>query len=477
MEQSTNLGLNLITDSAEDKAMLFSVWRAKVAGNGNDSNMKIIDEAMGEVNKHFPATGRFVSANGQANADYAVSEGSITRANGQSSHAEGNSTRANGQCSHAEGSATFANGYASHGEGISCSISEDAMCGHAEGLGCKTEGRYAHSEGHNTQAMGENSHTDGLGSYAAYRSQHVFGEYNTEDSKSDATASDRGNYVEIVGNGADKNSRSNARTLDWNGNEELAGDLTIKKGASGEKKISDIVNDVASLKTHFPSTGKFVTHSSNTAGSNYATAEGSGTQALASYSHAEGQNTTCKQGTAMAAHAEGSGTNANGSYSHAEGLDTTAVGVAAHADGKNSTTGEQCAHAEGTSTTASGVASHAEGSHSTASGGSSHAEGYYATASGSNSHAEGTNTVANHKSQHVFGEYNIADASDAAGTARGNYAEVVGNGTSDAARSNARVLDWSGNEKLAGGLTLGMGTADEVTVTAAQLKALLALLS
>ena len=59
----------------------------------------------------------------------------------------------------------------------------------------------------------------------------------------------------------------------------------------------------------------------------------------------------------------------------------------------------------------------------------------------------------------------------------GKYAEVIGNGDSDNARSNARTLDWDGNEELAGGLTLGLGTADEVHITATQLKALLALLT
>lgn len=53
---------------------------------------------------------------------------------------------------------------------------------------------------------------------------------------------------------------------------------------------------------------------------------------------------------------------------------------------------------------------------------------------------------------------------------------MVGNGGSGG-RSNARTLTWTGNESLAGSLTLGMGTVDEVTLTAAQLKALLALLN
>ena len=38
------------------------------------------------------------------------------------------------------------------------------------------------------------------------------------------------------------------------------------------------------------------------------------------------------------------------------------------------------------------------------------------------------------------------------------------------------TLDWSGNEKLAGSLTLGMNTQNEVTITAQELKALLGLL-
>ena len=67
-----------------------------------------------------------------------------------------------------------------------------------------------------------------------------------------------------------------------------------------------------------------------------------------------------------------------------------------------------------------------------------------------------------------------------------NYVEIVGNGyiyedstTHEEVRygSNARTLDWHGNETLAGSLTLGKGTADEVTLTPAQLKQLLLLLT
>ena len=90
-----------------------------------------------------------------------------------------------------------------------------------------------------------------------------------------------------------------------------------------------------------------------------------------------------------------------------------------------------------------GKYSFAEGYGTTASGQSSHAEGYGATASGQSSHAEGFGTKAHSFSQHVEGQYNIEDLSE-------TYAHIVGNGTSDDARSNAHTLDWSGNAWFAG---------------------------
>lgn len=126
--------------------------------------------------------------------------------------------------------------------------------------------------------------------------------------------------------------------------------------------------------------------------------------------------------------------------------------------------------AEGMETTASGNACHAEGLSSTASGQSSHAEGRGTAAIGDNSHADGNYTKANGKSQHVFGEFNVEEVVSAPNV-RGTYVEIVGNGTLGNP-SNARTLDWNGNETLAGSLTLG-----NTTITEVQLQALLALLN
>ena len=157
-------------------------------------------------------------------------------------------------------------------------------------------------------------------------------------------------------------------------------------------------------------------------------------------SHAEGYNTTA---SGNKSHAEGSNTTASGNKSHAEGSNTTASGNNSHAEGSVTTASGNTSHAEGYITLASGSFSHAEGSVTTASGDYSHAEGSDTTASGMYSHAEGFNTKASGKYSHVQGKYNIEDLNE-------KYAHIVGNGTSDTARSNAHTLDWEGNAWYAG---------------------------
>lgn len=111
------------------------------------------------------------------------------------------------------------------------------------------------------------------------------------------------------------------------------------------------------------------------------------------------------------------------------------------------------------------------GENCVASGVRSYAEGYNTEASGSVSHAAGRSTIANHWAQYVFGAYNIEDPSSESSSSRGNYVEIVGNGTKsgdDITRSNARTLDWSGNEVLAGNLTINgnVSVGDAITLDA-----------
>ena len=190
---------------------------------------------------------------------------------------------------------------------------------------------------------------------------------------------------------------------------------------------------------------------STMASGSYSHAEGYGTTASGDYSHTEGGYSRAQKSYS---HAEGANTIADGNYGHAEGYNTKVYGTASHAEGQQTTVSASHAHAEGYSNTVSGQYGHAEGNANAVSGISAHGEGSSVEASGSSSHAEGNHTIANHHAQHVFGEYNVADPSQVSSTMRGTYAEIVGNGT-QSARSNARTLDWSGNEVLSGGLKAG----------------------
>ena len=136
-------------------------------------------------------------------------------ASGHSSHAEGVNTTASGGYSHAEGMDTTASGSQSHAEGNNTTASGD-YGSHAEGVNTTASGNYgSHAEGYSTIASGPSSHAEGHHTKAIGENQHVQGKYNIEDPDS--------KYAHIVGNGKYDISRSNAHTLDWEGNAWYAG--------------------------------------------------------------------------------------------------------------------------------------------------------------------------------------------------------------------------------------------------------------
>lgn len=275
------------------------------------------------------------------------------------SHAEGYKTSATGAGSHAEGYYTIASAHASHAEGYETTASD----------------AYAHSEGYKTIASKMYSHAEGFNTKASSENQHVQGKFNVEDTN--------GTYAMIIGNGSSDTARSNALTVDWNGNIECGTvngvDVTQISGGS----------DVGQVDSNSDGTGEIFNC--------YEWAN----KGVLSFSKNK----------------------ATGLYAHAEGGGTTASGV--------------CSHAEGHETTASGNFSHAEGKRTTASGTYAHAEGENTYATGQRSHAEGYHTKASSNYQHVSGTYNIEDTD-------GTYAMIIGNGTGSSP-SNALTVDWSGN--------------------------------
>lgn len=173
---------------------------------------------VGDIGVSSSAIGVGVEASG----DFSHAEGSDTTASGMSSHAEGNDASASGNYSHAEGYDTTASGESSHAEG-SWTIAS-AGYSHAEGNSTTASNYCAHAEGNSTIASGSISHAEGNGTLASSKYQHVQGQYNIEDKDN--------KYAHIVGNGKkDKSTnfkevRSNAHTLDWQGNAWFAGKVT-----------------------------------------------------------------------------------------------------------------------------------------------------------------------------------------------------------------------------------------------------------
>lgn len=145
----------------------------------------------------------------------------------------------------------------------------------------------------------------------------------------------------------------------------------------------------------------------------------------------EGIDCTASQ---VASHAEGFQTNATGCHSHAEGFWTLASGNSSHAEGGNTEASGACSHAGNDGSVASG-------DNSTAiNGGNASGEGSFAVFPGSQAKhtyaaAMGQDTITGKANQTVIGYYNAVDS---------NAIFVVGNGSSDTARSNCFSINPDG---------------------------------
>ena len=162
---------------------------------------------------------------------------------GENSYAAGLTTIASGNASHAEGRNTTASGPSSHAEGDSTTAS--GVNSHSEGNGTTASGYYSHAEGASTTASGYYSHAEGECTIASSSHQHVQGHYNLEDKAH--------KYAHIVGNGDGPSYRSNAYTLDWNGNAWYAGTVEGKalilpsSTENSTKKFKITVDDSGAL--------------------------------------------------------------------------------------------------------------------------------------------------------------------------------------------------------------------------------------
>jgi len=401
-----------------------------------DNNIVYVSSTLGELNsasctiwtstnacgKYAHAEGNYTSAYG--NASHA--EGTYCTTLAYYSHAEGYRTIAFEQNSHAEGVQTKTKGSSSHAEGYETQTYGSAS--HAEGYETQTYGYYSHAEGSNSDARGNYAHAEGLYAIAYGQYTHAEGGYPVGSSP----------YV-FTGSGTTYTASSSSNFLDY----YLVGHkIALENDDSVQAVITAI--DVTN-RTITVSTSLGTLDSANCKVFN-------NTLAYGVYSHAEGRGTHT---VGEAAHSEGASTVAKGATSHAEGYGTVSSADSSHAEGYTTKASAQGSHAEGLGTNANGTYSHAEGRSTIAKGEAAHAEGNFSIASG--------------RYQHASGQYNVEDLTN-------TYAEIVGIGTTESSRKNGRTLDWSGNEQLAGSLTLGLGTTNQTTVTAAQLKQLIAMI-
>ena len=417
-------------------------------------------------------------------------EGYLTTASGASSHAEGNLTTAGGAYSHAEGQSTTASATNAHAEGEITTASGQAA--HAEGRGGKASGYAAHVEGNYTVATANYAHAEGTYSLAAGDSAHAEGWSTTAAS----AFSHSTGYGTFAGAGTTYkitavDAANSAITLDRTTGLSAGSVITLRRDggtvAFVNVTIGAINGLVVTIAAPVPALDALCTHAV-LIGASPAYAEGKNTAAFADYSHAEGWSVIA---LGIASHAEGNGTTASGYAAHAEGGNTQALAYGAHSEGFRTAATGSYTHAEGYFTSAisddahtegrgtkvsceltavnilplrntdllgtsavSFTGGHAEGFDTKTTGAVAHAEGLSTLAVGTASHAAGCGTTAQGYCQTAIGSYNIPSGFNG-GLDMADYAVIVGNGTSDTARSNAATLTWGGTLDVKQGVTIG----------------------
>jgi hypothetical protein len=408
--------------------------------------------------------------------------GYVTTASGLYSTAMGFSTVADGFASTAMGYNTTASGNYSTAMGYGTTASGDHST--AMGFGTTASGFYSTATGQSTIASGYSSTAMGIQTTASGYYSTAMGVSNTTRSYSSlaigqfndsiATSSLTGwvatDPVFYIGNGTASNNRHNAMVVYKNGNMVLKNDaavildpgvLTVPLTGSGTRMmwipqksafragtVGGTQWDAGNIGTWSSAMGY-----NTIANGNFSTAMGYSTTASGFISTAMGYNTTA---SGVHSTALGNGTTASGNYSTAMGNNTAASGNYSTAMGNNTAASGYVSTAMGDLTTASGDNSTALGNGTTASGFYSTAMGRDNTASGDYSTAMGRGNTARSYSSLAIGRYNDSIATSIpffwASTDPLFY---IGNGASNAARSNAMVVYKNGNTDHNGYTRLG----------------------
>lgn len=369
------------------------------------------------------------------------------------------------------GTEVFAKGNSSCAQGSYVTANGDSSC--AQGRGTIARGDYSHAEGLGTETntVADAAHAEGFQTKASSNYQHVQGKYNIEDKSN--------KYAHIVGNGKSGMERSNAHTLDWNGNAWFAGRVegtnlpyvvsskVLTTVPASDIKLNDeiTVNNISINKDRkyyieFLGSKNLCNVVISEIGNQFTCVIGNyGIQGMIFSSNLmlgvykmSADDTAIDTFTDLVIYEEEIKCLDN-KYLENDLRVQNSISL-----GRVGNIGTESS-AIGMDVRATGMASHAEGYGAIASGNFSHAEGSDTKALNEDSHAEGYSTIAASMYQHVQGKNNIEDN-------LGKYAHIVGNGKDFNNRSNAHTLDWQGNGWYAGKLSQeGTPTEDKDLVT------------
>lgn len=157
--------------------------------------------------------GSYVTQGNVASGEYSVAIGSKNTASDSYSVAMGDNNIAFGSCSVAMGENNTAR-----------STSAVAM-----GERSQANGYASVAMGCENIAQGSASHSEGTGTVANGANQHAQGRYNIKDTGD--------KYAHTVGNGTSDTARSNAHTIDWDGNAWFAGDVEGTKNGTAHNLV------------------------------------------------------------------------------------------------------------------------------------------------------------------------------------------------------------------------------------------------
>lgn len=410
------------------------------AMGSSSSAIGISSLAMGSVTNATGPSSTSMGNNTIASGGSSMAIGSYTNASGNNSAAMGSGTTASGNTSIAMGISTTASGITSTSMGNFTNASGD----YSTAIGSNTiaSGNTSIALGSNTNAMGDFSTTlgfgtRGTGAYStamgtatnamAYSSLSV-GSYNDSIISSNPTTWVSTDPLFYIGNGTNSANRHNAMVVYKNGNMVLKNPTTVTVDPVG---FTVPISGAGTRMMWLPEKAAF--RVGTVTGVNW------NADSIGTASFAAGNNTRAKE-----------------NYSFAMGNAAIAGGFASVAMGNQTTALGSNSIALGSLSNAIGLNSVALGKSNIALGSSSIALGDGTVASGLAGFTNGIGTVAAAYSSVASGRFNDSIASsNKTAWVDTDPLLMLGNGTSNAARSNALVVYKNGNTDINGFTQLG----------------------